>query len=446
MVATQKRDTPTSAKGAQTKSNDTTQNGALKKELRGMSFDEQAARLAPDKDGKDGGKAPKAEAGLDAPAPMVAPAPEAKGSFGNPDPANRMAGLHPTFADYARRVISIAHGKGLNVFIAQGMRTHAEQNALYAQGRTKKGPIVTWVRGGSSYHNYGLAVDFAFHGKAPYSESHDWKGLVAAVREAGLISGASYGDRPHANLDVPMKSLQAWFKKGGLKGVWDKVSENFGGPRFPSGGSPEDQKADEKKGAGTPSGGGKGSYTVRAGDTLIEIAESQLGDGSRWHEIAQLNAIKDSRELAVGKVLKLPTDAAAKKDDTSKAEVGGEAQFRQRQHTVKPGDTLTKIALQYYGMSSLWGSIATANGIKDPSKLEVGQKLTIPKQGEAAKGAGTGKPAVPESHTVAKGETLGEIAQDYYGDHERWREIAKANKISDPRTLRVGQKLTLPTK
>lgn len=435
MVATQKRDMPASTQGAPTKSDDTTQNGALKKQLKGMSFEEQSKALSPEQDKK----APKAEAGLSS-APTVAPAAAPSGSFGNPDPANRIAGLHPTFAQYARRVIDIAHGKGLNIFVAQGMRTIAEQNELYKQGRTKKGPVVTWVRGGSSYHNYGLAVDFAFHGKSPYSESHNWKGLVASVREAGLISGASYGDRPHGNLDVPMKSLQAWYKKGGLRGVWDKVSESFGGPRFEPGG---DQKADDNKGAGTSSGSGaKGTYTVRSGDTLIEIAESTLGDGSRWHEIAQLNGIKDSRELAIGKVLKLPTGAASKNEEP--AEMGGEASFRQRQHTVAPGDTLTKLALKYYGMSSLWQSIATANNIKDPSKLEVGQKLTIPKQGEAAKGASSGAKVVPATHTVASGETLGEIAAEYYGDWARWNDIAKANNIKDPRALKVGQKLTLP--
>lgn len=38
-------------------------------------------------------------------------------------------------------------------------RSIAEQNALYAQGRTTKGPVVTNAKGGSSFHNYGLAVD-----------------------------------------------------------------------------------------------------------------------------------------------------------------------------------------------------------------------------------------------------------------------------------------------
>jgi peptidoglycan L-alanyl-D-glutamate endopeptidase CwlK len=39
------------------------------------------------------------------------------------------------------------------------LRTIAEQDALYAQGRTTPGNIVTWAKGGKSYHNYGLAID-----------------------------------------------------------------------------------------------------------------------------------------------------------------------------------------------------------------------------------------------------------------------------------------------
>lgn len=38
-------------------------------------------------------------------------------------------------------------------------RTIEEQNALYAQGRTTVGSIVTKAKGGQSFHNYGLAVD-----------------------------------------------------------------------------------------------------------------------------------------------------------------------------------------------------------------------------------------------------------------------------------------------
>ena len=39
------------------------------------------------------------------------------------------------------------------------LRTFAEQNEIYAQGRTKPGKIVTQAKGGLSMHNYGLAID-----------------------------------------------------------------------------------------------------------------------------------------------------------------------------------------------------------------------------------------------------------------------------------------------
>lgn len=46
------------------------------------------------------------------------------------------------------------------VKIVQGLRTIQEQNALYAQGRTMPGNRVTNAKGGSSFHNFGLAFDF----------------------------------------------------------------------------------------------------------------------------------------------------------------------------------------------------------------------------------------------------------------------------------------------
>ena len=49
----------------------------------------------------------------------------------------------------------------IRIRVVQALRTIAEQDALFAQGRTKPGQIVTNARGGSSYHNYGLGIDFA---------------------------------------------------------------------------------------------------------------------------------------------------------------------------------------------------------------------------------------------------------------------------------------------
>ena len=45
---------------------------------------------------------------------------------------------------------------------------------------------------------------------------------------------------------------------------------------------------------------------------------------------------------------------------------------------------------------------------------------------------------------VTEGDTLWSIASKEYGDPERWREIATANGISNPRTLRAGRELVVP--
>jgi peptidoglycan LD-endopeptidase CwlK len=69
-------------------------------------------------------------------------------------------GMNPIVKQSALEVIRRAYQEGINVQISQGMRTFAEQNRLYAQGRTSPGSIITNARGGQSNHNFGLAVDY----------------------------------------------------------------------------------------------------------------------------------------------------------------------------------------------------------------------------------------------------------------------------------------------
>jgi nucleoid-associated protein YgaU len=49
-------------------------------------------------------------------------------------------------------------------------------------------------------------------------------------------------------------------------------------------------------------------------------------------------------------------------------------------------------------------------------------------------------------HEVKKGETLSAISRLYYGTPNRWKAILEANseKVSDPRAIRPGLKLTIP--
>jgi peptidoglycan L-alanyl-D-glutamate endopeptidase CwlK len=75
---------------------------------------------------------------------------------------DRIELLHPKLREEVRgiykEICESLKGRAICRF-AYTLRTFAEQDALFAQGRTKPGKVVTNARGGQSYHNYGLAVD-----------------------------------------------------------------------------------------------------------------------------------------------------------------------------------------------------------------------------------------------------------------------------------------------
>lgn len=97
------------------------------------------------------------------------------------------------------------------------LRTFEEQDALYAQGRTKPGKVVTNARGGQSYHNYGLAVDIVLlidkDGNGTYDTASwdrnadtdqdgqkDWEEVVFVFKMHGWEWGGdwtSFKDYPH---------------------------------------------------------------------------------------------------------------------------------------------------------------------------------------------------------------------------------------------------------
>lgn len=68
----------------------------------------------------------------------------------------RLAGVHPDLRRVVERAIQLTT---IDFVVTQGNRTQAEQDALYAQGRTKPGKKVTWTR--NSRHVGGFAVDLA---------------------------------------------------------------------------------------------------------------------------------------------------------------------------------------------------------------------------------------------------------------------------------------------
>jgi len=113
----------------------------------------------------------------------------------------RIAKLHPKVRDTFTHFIDAAESElNITLRVTQGYRTIAEQNALYAQGRTTSGKIVTNARGGSSYHNWGLALDVAQLDGAEINWNFDYKKLEPIATQLGIEWGGNWKsilDKPH---------------------------------------------------------------------------------------------------------------------------------------------------------------------------------------------------------------------------------------------------------
>lgn len=71
----------------------------------------------------------------------------------------RILTLHPLIREKVRQFLSLAKENGIDLLITSAFRSFQEQEKIYQQGRTLPGPVVSWAKPGTSYHNYGLAID-----------------------------------------------------------------------------------------------------------------------------------------------------------------------------------------------------------------------------------------------------------------------------------------------
>lgn len=124
--------------------------------------------------------------------------------------------LHPKVRDKIRAFINEAEKQGMKLKVTSTLRTYAEQDKLYAQGRTTKGGIVTKARGGYSWHNFSVATDIVpiENGKANYG-SKNWAKIGALGKTFGLEWGGdwkSFVDKPHFQDNFGLSLAQARLK------------------------------------------------------------------------------------------------------------------------------------------------------------------------------------------------------------------------------------------
>ncbi len=129
-------------------------------------------------------------------------------------------------------------------------------------------------------------------------------------------------------------------------------------------------------------------------------------------------------------------------------------------HVVQKGDTLGEISAKYYGTSRKVNDIRRANGNVDPRSLQIGMELKIPPLGRTLSAAspasrvtrrtlaasGTGATRARRTYTVKKGDSLYKIAQRFYSDGTRYKDIQRANRQAIPSAdrLQPGMEIVIP--
>jgi LysM repeat protein len=142
-------------------------------------------------------------------------------------------------------------------------------------------------------------------------------------------------------------------------------------------------------------------HTVRNGETLAGIAKKY---GVTIRQLARANDIPNVDLILIGQKLDVPGGGSSGGGGGSGAgSTGGGAVSTVVTHVVKPGETLSEIAAKY-GVTVR--SLVERNDIDDPSLIRPGTKLTISGSKPPAE-----KPSVV--HTVKAGETLSTIAAKY---------------------------------
>lgn len=280
-----------------------------------------------------------------------------------------------------------------------------------------------WVENDAHVPKLGEACvyDWDDNGKGDCTGYSDHIGIVTEVNgnsftvTEGNMSGGKVGTRK--------MQVDGRYIRGFIAPDFDAIAKKLGGTS--SGGG-----SGSGSSSGGTSSGGAGTYTVKPGDSLWAIAEKELGDGSRYKEIKTANGLT-SDTIHTGQVLKIPgkggTSSSGSGSGSGSGSSGTSSGKTEQTYTVKPGDTLSKIAAKY---GTTHQKLASYNGIANPDKINVGQVIKIP-------GSGV------RTYTVKPGDSLWAIADKQLGDGSRYNEIKTMNGLKN-NTIHAGQTLKLP--
>lgn len=125
--------------------------------------------------------------------------------------SRKLEDLRPDVAGMVRAMLAACEAAGLHVLVACTYRSDEEQAALYEQGRSTAGRIVTWARAGQSEHNKRRAADIypLVNGKLADNKTPEEKAIWETVGAIGEASGLEWGGRWPARIrDMPHFQLK----------------------------------------------------------------------------------------------------------------------------------------------------------------------------------------------------------------------------------------------
>lgn len=191
-------------------------------------------------------------------------------------------------------------------------------------------------------------------------------------------------------------------------------------------------------------GAASADWNVERGDTLYHVSRET---GVSVQALVDANDIADRDLILVGQRLTIPGSSKAggasekAATDSPKATTSSSSGSTTRSSSasdsrattvVRPGDTVTALARRL-GVSR--SQFMAANGFTSSAQVLAGSRV------RASAASPPGARTEPVTHTVAVGDTLHDIADDY---GTSWTGLAKANGLADANVIRLGQRLTIP--
>jgi len=186
-------------------------------------------------------------------------------------------------------------------------------------------------------------------------------------------------------------------------------------------------------------------HTIQPDESISMLAKKYYGDFKKFQIIAEYNQLEDATKVRGGQEIKVPVVEGipffAKPEDiitvsgeipkSSLTEVVLVKKFIT--HTVEPGESLSKLALRYYGDYKKFPIIAQYNQLDENAGVRVGQKIRIPEVEGVPFAA---KPTEEDERQTEMPVTSAAIEEPQTGEKEE-RELAAVDQSANYRELGI---------